>query len=418
MIFYHAIRYDIDAICKTPLRTGNADADIENVLRRSDGKAILQASSIAGAMRNWLETKAPKETDRLFGNNDQEGELTITDGVFDENSIQDIRPRLKIDSPTGTASNKFDIAAIRSGASFSFTIFWKGLFLPENNYIEEILGAIHKGLIRFGAQKSTGFGKVELTIKKQTYNMKNKADRELWLKDQKATQIYTTVCTLTEKQSQVTFTVYGKSESILTKSSFATHTENGSVTKNIQEGNQAILTGASVKGAVRARVKAIIDLGNFAIDQSLTEQIFGSESSQSDSKKKVSGQAIFSDVYLKKNDNTHNISRIRIDRFTGGVMNKNLITEEPISSDVKIEIVVPCDDAICCLMLFALRDLGLGLYTLGSGSAIGRGHITINKIVASVFDKEIVMTFNKGVEITSGEDIAKKWLAALKEESK
>ncbi len=76
------------------------------------------------------------------------------------------------------------------------------------------------------------------------------------------------------------------------------------------------------------------------------------------------------------------VSRVRIDRFTGGVVRGGLFTEEPFCSDLTLRITATDEPALCSLLLFALRDLGLGLYSLGGGWAIGRGQIDVQVIQA------------------------------------
>ena len=47
-VFTRAVRYQADAVCETPLRTGGADGSMESVLRDSFGNAFVQGSSLAG----------------------------------------------------------------------------------------------------------------------------------------------------------------------------------------------------------------------------------------------------------------------------------------------------------------------------------------------------------------------------------
>ena len=67
-VFTTAIRYKVNAVCETPLRTGGAAGNTESVLRDSFGNAFLQGSSLAGALRNWLENNGEQKTAKaLFG---------------------------------------------------------------------------------------------------------------------------------------------------------------------------------------------------------------------------------------------------------------------------------------------------------------------------------------------------------------
>ena len=53
-----------------------------------------------------------------------------------------------------------------------------------------------------------------------------------------------------------------------------------------------------------------------------------------------------------------------------------------MSCGVELRISAPDDPAACGLLLYALRDVGLGLYSLGSGGSIGRGYLSVEKIRA------------------------------------
>ena len=72
-----------------------------------------------------------------------------------------------------------------------------------------------------------------------------------------------------------------------------------------------------------------------------------------------------------------------MDRFTGGVIRQGLFWEEPVSGEITLEYTVPADQPLgCALVLYALRDLGLKLWNLGSGASIGRGFLHVCEIEA------------------------------------
>ena len=73
----------------------------------------------------------------------------------------------------------------------------------------------------------------------------------------------------------------------------------------------------------------------------------------------------------------------------------------------------------CGLLLYALRDLGAGLYNLGSGGAIGRGYVQVDRLTATLPDgRGASLTFDRERRCTAEdpEDIFKTWLGALEEE--
>lgn len=77
--FDKAVRYEVTAVTETPLRTGPSDGSIDRVLRHRDGQAFLQAASLAGALRGWLEKQDKNAANALFGSQEKFGQLIVSD---------------------------------------------------------------------------------------------------------------------------------------------------------------------------------------------------------------------------------------------------------------------------------------------------------------------------------------------------
>lgn len=415
-LFDYAVVYKIEAISKTPLRTGNQNNDVEEILRYKDGTAFIQGNSISGACRNWLEeNQYEKEADILFGNEEREGHLIISDGVFEEKAVCESRPGIAIDEHTGTvgAKKKFDTLHIVSGQKMNFKIVWLGKDNEKEQMqqVEKMLSAMHTGNIRLGAKKTNGFGQFALKVCKREYDLKKQADREEWLSNQYTGKEIELLPV--QEKARMEFVLTGKADAVLVKAAAPKHSEKDSCIRNIMEGKAAVIPGSSIKGAVRARVKAIVSL--LGIQESIVEEMFGSSvDTQAEPR---AGQVYFEDMIVDR-EKKEKITRIRIDRFTGGVMRKGLFTEEPLSTDVKIRIIAEDKPEYGMLLLYALRDLAAGLYNIGSNGAIGRGYFTVDRIhitdgkgrkAALVFDKE-------ANSICEGEEeILKEWSEALEE---
>lgn len=420
--FDKAVIYKVTATTETPLRTGSSDGSIDRVLRHRDGQAFLQAASLAGALRGWLEKQDKNAANTLFGSQEKSGQLIVSDMEITKAAqsltIQ-IRPRLRINGKMGSAADggKFDVAHMARGTVMQFTLTWLGAESDTDGpvQIEQMLGALHTGEIRLGAQKSNGFGRVSLTVRSQTYHMTDKADRDAWLQDEFHGQ--TLELPKNSAASVCTFTVHGVADSILIKGSVprveydeATRTWK-TIIQNIKENDTAILPGSSVKGAVRARVKAIADL----LDCSeAVDELFGRGAAQGDNG--IAGRVRFTDVVLDK-AKKQTVSRIRINKFTGGVIHRGLFTEEPLKSGVTLSITASQDDICgCALLVYALRDLGLGLYNLGSGGAVGRGYIKVSRIAIACGDKTADMTFGAdGCKLNDTDNMVTSWLHTLEE---
>ncbi len=485
--FTYAVRYRVYATCQTPLRTGGADGDTELVLTNSKGRPMIQGSSLAGAMRAWVQqTHGTAMAEALFGSQKRAGHLIVSDGTFNKDFEQSVRPRLKIDPKTGSAAEgqKFDLAQINAGASFHFTLTWlgQGDNTAERGALEETLAALNEGEIYLGGQKSNGFGRVELEVKTQTYDMKQEQDRMDWLLERPHWEPLP-LPSLT-KQPRVTFTLTGITDSILVKSSAVEYVKEGdnytSYTPNLAErkqplppksadGKQAqekqvvrdtpILPGSSVKGAVRAQAERIAQRTG---REALVEDLFGrgpleKDDDQGRPKVKPSGKQDNSKTKpnnesAKKTDNgkagrlrfedakleevqPQKITRIRINRFTGGVIRAGLFKEEPLKSKVTLTITAPADcKEGCALLLYALRDLGLGLYNLGSGGAIGRGYLNVKTLTAECWKhteesekrtkeskkRTVTLTFSEGggYTVSDPDGLAAEWMKAWKEAAK
>lgn len=378
--FTLAAVYQVKATCVSPLRTGAADGNIEEVLRDSKGNFLIQGSSIAGAIRDWLSNNNFKAYEnRLMGTTNGGGSLIVSDGVFKTDKLHS-RPRLRIDGRTGAAANgaKFDVSHIPSKTEFEFSLTWLGSKekSKELEAVEAALGALNSGSIVLGSQKANGFGRVSLKVNKQVYDMFDAADRDAWLNG----DFRGALLELQPSPSEgyVTFTFEGSADNLLVKGSSPLREGGRTTVVNIEENGAPIIPGSSVKGAVRARVKYICSA--LGLGEEFVNGLFGS--SEEDGEEVRPGLVRFSDVVLDKSK-PRTVSRIRINRFTGGVMNQALINERPLSSPVRFTVKVPQGEkAGCALVAFALRDLGLGLYNLGSGDSIGRGRIVGKKLTA------------------------------------
>lgn len=251
--YTYAARYEAQARCATPLRTGGIDGDTERILRSWDGTALIQGSSIAGAMREHLAALDPDMAEKLFGSQKQSGRLIVSDGVFDADAQCQTRSRLRIDRATGTAAagGKFDVAHLAADSRFSFTLTWLGLTRDEGELraVEGLLAALHSGQIRLGGQKSGGFGRVRLTVRRRCFDLTDPADRRAWLADEPADELLT----LPEETGggRVTFVLTGRADSLLIRSGAPLENgeRRGAYTPNLTENGRPVLPGSSIKGA-------------------------------------------------------------------------------------------------------------------------------------------------------------------------
>lgn len=405
--FHKAIRYFVTVTCKTPLRTGGTEGDGQQILRYNDGTPFLQGASLAGALQGW------KKNNSLFGDSDKESQLIVSDLVF-HSSDPLTRPRLRIDEEKGTADNggKFDIAALPVGTKGKFQLIWRGGddMAKQASTIESYLAAMEHGFITLGAQKSNGFGRVTLQVEKRTYDLCNKADRNAWLLGDQVKDARNIDDDMLRPESQLAvFKVKAKVSHILVKVSVPKDVDKKTVTVPIEENDAFVIPGSSLKGAIRAQMYR--SKGFFAHAADL-DKLLGRESKDGDNG--IAGKVRISDGKLE-NQKDVIINRIRIDRFTGGTMGRGLFAEKSISGTLKFEIQAPSDmEAGCGQLLYALRDLGLGLFELGSGTAVGRGRVDELLVEISADGKSAELHCKNGqVTLKDKQGLLESWQQAL-----
>lgn len=397
------LHYFVDVTCLSPLRTGSAERNTEEVLRNHEGLPILQGTSLAGSLRDW------KEDDVLWGTSEKEGQLIVSDLVFQW--VQPtIRPRVMLDGKSGTVKHKYDIAALPKGTTGHFEIIWRGLDGQEaaKEKITEYLSALNNGAISLGAQKANGYGMVSLKVSASEYDLKNASDREAWLDGKESKK---NVRLEGKKASYIRFTVHADTNSILVKAgSESGYGDNGLKGVQLQENGERIIPGSSIKGAVRAHLERIAP--NFGAEK-LIPQYFGC-AAQKDIDG-ISGKLRFSDGKFRKDSISSVQNRIRINRLSGGVFEKALFREEFMHGHVSWEIRIPSDSGeICALLLYALRDLYLGLYNIGGGYAIGRGQFSCIEVAVSTPEGNARMECREsGITLKDSAGTIARWQTAL-----
>lgn len=405
--FSKVIRYHVSVCCASPIRTGNTENDPESILYTWDGRPMLQGSSLAGAIREWLDQDS---ANRLLGAPESEGELLISDMIFAEDNRK-TRPRVRIDRASGTAADgaKFDVAALPTGSKGSFDLEWRSCRSLEEGCaeVERILGAIQKKEIRFGAQRTNGYGRLDITVKRRCCDLAKSSGLKAWMENA-APSAEVTLPQKIRHSKYAHFLVTAKTDSLLVKDSLGEGIgADGTDAVNMTDGGYTIIPGSAIKGVLRARIGHIAALLE---KDGIEDELFGYQKGNDS----APGSVIVSDAHFER-PRVKKVTRIRIDRFTAAVMPGALFSEEPVAGTVDWEILVPAEKkAACALVLFALRDLGLQQYTLGSGAGIGRGlldHLEV-KVTCNAGSAELTCD-GKTAKTNDPQGLLKTWLAAL-----
>lgn len=412
--FDYAVKYAVTATCISPLRTGGTDGDVELLLLGSDGLPIVQGSSIAGVLRSWVQMNQSEEAaEKLFGASrsgklgDKTSLVTVSDGAFHSDVDTQLRPRLRMNRETGTGAETqmFSVRSVESGSRFDFELLLqtKGRDAEAEELLEKALSALHSGQIALGGQSANGFGLVELSVKRRSFDLKQKADRQAWLEEAEPTEA---LPLKKLKWDTITFTVTGTTSGVLIRSGERESIgEKHSVATAMRDAQGSVLPGSALKGLIRSRAEQI---GAYLGCSQAVEELFGSEEQKTAGRLRVREGRI-------KDEKKRVITRTRISRFTGGVMEKKLFSEEPVSGEVSIQAEVFTRDAKALgLLFYAMRDLAMGLYSIGSESSIGRGCLTEGVLRVQNGEQSCTFRFEEGKPLWEGDaEFVNVWLKAL-----
>lgn len=410
-----AMRYWVAGHCRTPLRTGGTQGDPEQVLRRADGRPMLQAASLAGALRAALDAETAAE---LFGSQESEGAVLVSDVLF-PGARMNVRPRLAIDAATGTARDggKFDVAHLETGSRFAFALVWRGTAQRRQaaaEALEMLLARLDAGVIRLGAQKSNGFGWLALDeVRRRCYDLFDADQRAAWLEDEdEPVPAAAAAVRLPEDvpDGRTRFTVEADLQDLLVKNGAPRREARGTIQANIEEAGRVVVPGSSLKGAMRAYLRQLL-AGDERL-QAGVEALFGAPAADGTPR---AGRLQVSDAVLQ-GQNKQVATRIRIDRFTGGVIRKAMFCEETHSGRCRFTVTLRDNDALDrALVLLALRDLGLGEYSLGSGDAIGRGRAQELHAEVCAGGRTVSFTCRPGAQpaVQDPENLLEHWMGPL-----
>ena len=396
----------------------------------------------------------------------EEKEAGIQSGIGLE-----LRPRVEINPATGSAAasrikgsgktsgHKFETEYIGAGALCRFTVYDMSpdVSVDKDNksegrrLMECIFAAMNSEDIQFGGQKSNGCGymKVE-SVKFKRFDLTDRKQLRLWINEDSVTDKDMETITVSAQgpsASAYRITVTGKTENRLLVKAIAVENKDGSApdARNMQNhAGEYIVPASSFKGAVRARTEKVLKyletdkrldvsdilqdsfgsnmardtntLGNLRFFDTIVRDVWEDagekqEDEKSDVKSGVKGEAA-SDLARRASVD----HKIHIDKFTGGVMNKALVTENTIGGEITFRINIlnmKSPDKTCAVLLMVLRDLANGQFNIGSGYASGKGFIDVHTITVNAGQEEAVLDFEDGT-VTDEHQIIRRCMDSLK----
>lgn len=450
-------KYKLRCAAVTPLHIGTGEGEQGEILIHPvTDKPFVQASGIAGALRNVSDTiNGSAITDGLFGTSlreksenkkEVESRAKICDGEFDASTLKlELRPRVSIDPKSGTVSastiggsgrssgHKFETEMIGRGAEFDVLMYL--YHMSDDNYktaLENVLSEIKAEHLQIGGQKSNGSGVLRLlSLKHISFDMRIPGDRKQWSKEQRMDEpghqglpkyedIFNKLPKVENPFKAYEIEVVGRTEGTLLVKAASTMAfgKGAADAENIRDSQgEYIIPGSSIKGAIRGRIR---QLANMMDKTGVVTYLMGKE--QEDAGKGAKGIISVRDAIIgDQNSDVKTLlqHRIHIDKFTGGVIQTGLFTEESVSGKIVIQIDVENrkePDAALGLLILTIRDLAAGAFNLGSGYSIGRGFIKVEKmhILSTRDGREAKIDFLKS-EIQDDNELISTGLQAVSE---
>ncbi|MEZ4829280.1 MAG: RAMP superfamily CRISPR-associated protein [Bacteroidia bacterium] len=387
---------------ETPLligRGGGDSVDIE-VMRLPDGKPYIPASSIAGCLRSFTSGQ-----DGYFWGKTGRGEKNPLQSHirFDDlipeaaSKPEDIvmRDGVKIDHKTGTAEDKkkYDYQVVEPGLSFPFhaeITLRESMKGDWERFVEDIKESLESSHFRIGANTNTGFGKVICTGF-QVYHFEFPAHADAWFE-----YLEKGIISIPEKAIEAAPKQLGEG-SFSIEATFRLKSSlmigaygikgNEPDKSQLKSGDRHVLPGKSIRGAIRHRAVKIWNTLGKPLSQ--INDLFGFVSE--DEKDQKRSRLRVEEFRFQANEVEPMVqNRIRIDRFTGGVIDGALFNSEPVwtkgSEQIKLTFTIlkGATQDEKKLLLLLLKDLWLEDLAIGGEKNVGRGILTGQK--AAIYD--------------------------------
>jgi CRISPR/Cas system CSM-associated protein Csm3 (group 7 of RAMP superfamily) len=359
-----------------------------DITRDSDGKPFIPATSFIGVLRHSLKVKADNEQlERFWGSEKKKDKPLYQSALYcDDLTIIDEKPEIAIrdgvaiDNKTGRAKEhaKFNYELIEKDTTFDLKMeidLIKGYEEFFKQMLATIIHVLKNEKIRLGAKTRNGFGKIKLEdYKVYEFDFRKKDGIVRWLKEDFTTpsDFKYPVFIIDQNNLFELNATFSIKNSLIVRSYTASPDEPDSV--HIKSKGKDILPGTSIKGAIRARAERIINTLGKPSD--IIIDLFGLIDENKKEAKR--GRLIIEEIVLDGYPSEVQ-TRIKIDRFTGGVMEGALLETMPLfstknSKTFNLSITIEdCKPHEAGLMLLILKDLWTEDLPVGGEKAIGRG---------------------------------------------
>jgi len=419
----------------------NDRADVD-VVRDGKGRPYIPGTSLAGALRNFLESRQGTDDEKvqlMFGrrkdkyHDTTQSRLYVSDACMDEGQdcsrMTTVRDGVRLDLDTKTAQKhkKFDYEVVEPGAKFVLKL---ELVLREKdqNRVKQlekmlflILDAMIHQQISVGAKKRRGFGRgklhsLEILRLDFCENQKQRDYVQQWLEfdwnsfkgNIELEQLNHTDVDLNRfpaaKKTCRLKVPLKLAYSLMIRNYRGLSPDRDADYAHLCSKENPVIPGTSWAGAFRHRMYRIVfhlfrskGLEPAICDkyaQNILTDLFGEVVEK---EKKAKASRIWFSESVIENGQMIEQSRIKVDRFTGGVVNGALFQEIPVyggTTDLEIMIEARTEEELqedLGLLVLALKDLMAGYLAVGGETNIGKGIFSGDKILVYMQEKESLL---------------------------
>lgn len=403
------VKGQIECLAPVHIGSGRAEYSDMDIIRDSEGNVFIPATGFAGVLRHLiaLHTNAKIDSPREFENfwgftdekNGQQSALCCTDLTLIENSTPKVvtRDGIRIDNKTGIVekTGKFDFELLECG---SRPLFWLQMEFTyresDEAFVKKTARTIYDllkgGQIQIGAKTNNGLGRIRLVenaAQIHLFDFAHKTHVLPWLTQRFADDTRISPESLgkpfnwQEKRFRIKALLLLKNSLIVR--SYAGESKMPDASQ-LKSDNHWVVPGASLKGAIRARAERIANTLELDNGEEIITELFGKVDDKSRSKNAKKGRVHVQEIILPVNDFPAELqTRIRVDRFTAGVIEGGLFDSMPVfapDEDKALELHIEIenykdneDKAKAGLLLLVLKDLWNGDLAVGGEKNIGRG---------------------------------------------
>lgn len=396
--------------------TGQDNHSDNDALVDRNGNPYIPATSIAGVISHKVGIKNQsfvnfnknlEENIKDFWGTERDTEDGKTSGKQSDIIIYDsyllnsksskpiIRDQIRMNLGLGVTEEgaKFDYEIVEPDAQFSFRIEI-GYTEKRKEFIFRMFKTIEmllkNGDISFGAKTNNGFGKVKLLNPTfYDYDFSKKENVFAWLERNTKETIQPKelkdVIRFECNVPQFTISLKALIDNSLIIGSSDSEFEADKV--HIKSAGKHVLTGSSLKGAIRSRAeKILLTIGQNPKEKNWID-FFGTEGNPKEKILACKSRLSVTESFFENNPNEELQSRIKIDRFTGGTIEGALFDSMPLfqnkdnTASVTFEININDfnntqeDKAAAGLLLLVLKDLWTGDLPIGGEKNVGRGRL-------------------------------------------